>query len=516
MVSNGPDGLPNGKNGNAEPRSDLLSEAPPLIPTDRIAKNTSYLTFALLVQKVLALVFYIVVANAVTTEANGRYLTALSVTGIFGFFIDLGFNQVLIREIAKRRELSNRYLNTVLTFKLFTSVVTYLLMVVFTLIMRYPELTRTLILVMGIEMILDSISLSLYATFRGHQQLQYEAIGTVLNKMLVFGLGVLGIRLGYDVFGVVLAIVLGSVFTLAYASVLLRRRIGWRMLVTFDPAVFRGLLRIAIPFTIAGIFITIYSYQDQVLISSPVVAGPRAASFAAWYGTAYKLATALQFIPLAVAAAIFPAMSAYYVHNKERLVRTFERAMYYLMVLVMPIAFCLFVLAEKIILSLYSTAYSASTLPLQILLLSMPFVFLNFPVGYLLNATDRQARNTLHLGIATVLNLVLNLILIPQFTFNGAAVAWAVSNVVLFTLGLVVAGRIIPYNRRFLLFTLGKTTLAAALAAGAVYAWRHAFGLPVLILESIVFYFALLYVLRGYSLHDGARMYALVRRRHTP
>ncbi|PIR80598.1 flippase, partial [Candidatus Kuenenbacteria bacterium CG10_big_fil_rev_8_21_14_0_10_39_14] len=47
------------------------------------------------------------------------------------------------------------------------------------------------------------------------------------------------------------------------------------------------------------------------------------------------------------------------------------------------------------------------------------FLFINFPVGYLLNACNKQLTNTINLGVTVLVSVVLNILLIPRFSYVG-------------------------------------------------------------------------------------------------
>lgn len=124
---------------------------------------------------------------------------------------------------------------------------------------------------------------------------------------------------------------------------------------------------------------------------------------------------------------------------------------------------------------------------LYIFAFGLIFVFLNYPVGNLLNAAHRQVRNTVHMGIALVVNVVLNLMLIPRSdifgTYIGATIAAVVSSVVLLFLGLPVIGQIIQYDKR-LLFKKFFQILAASSAMGGCL-WLLKEQVPLLFLVAL-------------------------------
>jgi O-antigen/teichoic acid export membrane protein len=515
MASNAPDELRSGKNGNVEGQENGYSQnGVTILHPDRIAKNTSFLTIALIVQKVLSLGYFVYISRSVGPENIGAYLSALAITTVLGFFIDLNFSQALIRETAKRPEKTSQYLSAAITIKILIAIFAYTLAQLYVRVFHLPVIVQHLVLVTGLIMILDSLTLSFYSIFRGHQKLSYEAVGTVVNKVIVVIVGIIGVRLGYGVLYLVCAILLGSCFNVLYSGYFLFRRVGWIYRVSGIWPDIRYLAKIVFPwFALGGVFVTIYGYIDQLLLSNPLLVGERGSSYLSWYGTAYKLTYAFQFIPAAVVAAVFPAMSAYFMTNTDMLRKTFERSLRYLTLLVVPLSLGIIALADRIIISAYTRAYSASIRPLQILIIGLVFIFLNYPVGYLLNATDRQRRNTIHIGIAMVTNIVLNIMLIPHFTFVGAAISSTLSSVLLLVLNIRIAYSVVRFHVWSFVMAIGKSLVAAGTMCIGILFLKESVHPFVTILAASLWYFVVLFLIRGFSMNDGKMLYRVVMRK---
>jgi len=140
-----------------------------------IAKNTIYLTVATIGQKILAFLYFILIARLAGVEGTGKYFFAVSFTTIFSIFVDLGLSSVLIRETAKKREAAGRYLGNILGAKIILGALTYLAVVLTINIMDYPAVTKLMVYLSGIVMLLDSFNVTFYAIFRGRQNLRYES-----------------------------------------------------------------------------------------------------------------------------------------------------------------------------------------------------------------------------------------------------------------------------------------------------------------------------------------------------
>ncbi|MFA5128589.1 MAG: flippase [Patescibacteria group bacterium] len=475
--------------------------------SEKIARNTIYLTIATVGQKVLAFLYFILIARLAGVEGTGKYFFVVSFTTIFSIFVDLGLSSVLIRETAKKREMAGKYLGNILGAKVVLGVLAYLAVVFVINIIDYPAATKLMVYLSGIVMLLDSFNVTFYAVFRGHQNLRYESVGVVVSEILIIIFGGVSLILHAPLYFLLLALMSGSLFNFFFSSILLWKKTDIRPRLMMDKSILISLFKIAYPFALAGIFVKVYSYLDSVLLSKMV--GDIAVGF---WSVAYKLTYAFQFIPMAFAAAVFPAMSAYYVSDKTMLRKTFERVLFYLAILALPIAFGIFSLAEPLVLKIYGASYIPSILPLQVAIFAVVFIFLNYPVSSLLNATDRQMANTTILGISMFVNVVLNVILIPRFSYLGAAISTVISHTLLFILGLIFVGRVVDYNKKFIFGALFKIVISAgAMSAVIIYLRPYVYWI-FLVPVGAAIYFCLLFLLRGMEWRDVKNIFKALKK----
>jgi O-antigen/teichoic acid export membrane protein len=124
---------------------------------------------------------------------------------------------------------------------------------------------------------------------------------------------------------------------------------------------------------------------------------------------------------MAFTASLYPALSAYWHNNREQLSITFERAINYSLIIGIPIMIGTIAMADQIVL-LFKEGFTSAAWPLQISMMAVPFMFLSYPIGSLLNACDRQKRNTINIAIVAIGSALLNLYLIPRFGVIDACI----------------------------------------------------------------------------------------------
>jgi O-antigen/teichoic acid export membrane protein len=435
-------------------------------------------------------------ARALGPEDLGKYYFAISFTTIFAIFIDLGLANVLTREVAKWQERAGEFLGSVLALKLPLAIISLFALFISINALGYPTLVKNLVYISAISMVLDSFSMTFFSFARGRHNLFFESIASVSFQIvvLIFGLGALYFNLG--LYWLMFALAAASIFYFIYSFSLLK--IKWK--VSFKPIYNKGLIRdivkITMPFAVFAILQRCYMYFDTVLLSR--LAGDREVGL---YQIAFKTVFAIQFIPLAFTASLYPAFSSYWAKNREQLATSFERAMNYLIIISLPVSVGIIILSDKIML-LFKSDFSEAALPFRIAMLSLIFIFLNYPVGSLLNACDRQRKNTFNMGIVLVLSVVLNLILIPFYKAAGASITVFITNLIMFILGIREVSKIISYRKGKILSVFIRSFAAVILMGVATFYLKEYLNIFIIMPIVGIIYFAFIFIFGGIKKED--------------
>jgi len=461
-----------------------------------IAKNTSYLTMALILQKIISFTYFTLLARYVGPANLGKYYFAISFTTIFAIFIDLGFANVLTREVAKDQNRSQKWLANILTLKVPLALLSLAAVFILINILGYDETTRNLVYISSICMVLDSFTVTFFAVIRGFHNLKFESISSVIFQLIVLTFGYGALLLGGGLIPAMFALALASSYNFIYSLVILQRKIKIGIKIAYDKYLIKEILVVSWPFAVYAIFQRLYTYLDSVLLS--ILAGDEQVGL---YQIAFKIIFALQFLPMAFTASLYPAMSSYWQNNREQLAISFERAMNYLIIISLPIIVGAIVLADKIVL-LFKAGYGGALLPLQISIISLFFIFVNFPIGSLLNACDKQRRNTFNMGIVTAVSIVLNLLLIPHWQAAGASLTVLVTNMLMFVLGMLSVKKIITYRSGKNMKIFLKVLLSSLAMGLIIFFGKTYLNVFVATICGAFIYFSLLLSLGGFKKAD--------------
>ncbi len=463
----------------------------------KIAANTTWFTLALILQKIISFVYFTYLARVLGAENLGQYVFALSFVTIFSIIVDFGSNHFITREVAKDHLLSQKLLSNVFGFKIFSSILSVVIIFLTVNLLGYQILTKQLIYIATFLMLVESLVISCYAIIRGWHNLKYESFGTVTVQLLITIIGIITLQFTTNLQVLLFVLLAVNILNLFYALSLLYWKLNLKIKFSFDFDYWKKIFLIILPFALSAGFTKVYGAFDQVLLSklaSNVALG--------YYAVAYKLTFALQFLPLALVASLYPAMSTYFTHDKDMLNKAFTRAVYYLLILTIPLSFGIIFLADKFILTLYTEEYIGSILPLQILIASLIFLFINFPLGSLLNAANKQSRNTLNIGLAMIFNILLNLFLIPQFQAVGAAIASFLSTFILFLLNLFIAKSLLKIDYKYLLKVTIKTLFASTFMIIIIFFSLQYFNWLVSAIFGSLFYLIIQIIIKSITSRD--------------
>jgi PST family polysaccharide transporter len=229
----------------------------------------------------------------------------------------------------------------------------------------------------------------------------------------------------------------------ALATVLLIRRWSadglWVGVRSATAAELRNLVAVGWPLVIAGMSISVYMRIDQIMLGRMM-----GDSGVGLFSAAVRVSEALYFVPLAAAASVAPALTA----ARHRSVAEYERRMLSVMRLLVWLGFAVALVfaafAHPIIHALYGSAYAGAAAVLSI------HAWIGVLVGLSLCGdqwltNEGYVKYSMYRTVAgAVVNVLLNLTLIPRLGIIGAALASCAGQMV----SVIVTTALLPKSRR--------------------------------------------------------------------
>jgi O-antigen/teichoic acid export membrane protein len=391
----------------------------------RAVSNSAFVLGARLVSRLIALVVVITLANSLGADRYGRYTTLVAYSALVSVIADLGFNPLYTREAARHSGDLGRYLGTLLVVKVLLAASAVIFLGV---ALDVGAGLGALILPGAALLVATTYANLLRNTFYSVGRAEFDAIAILAEISIQGGLILYGARIHAGVGFFIWAYAASFAFTIGYSLVVIRVfRLG-RIRLALDPALVKAWLPLALPFAYTFFLTNLYFRADV-----PILQHFRPFAEVGWYQLAYKPFEALQFIPLALQAVVYPLLGVYYIADSSRLHLAYERFFKVLVLLGWPLTVGTFVLVHPI--GRLFRLFPQSEPALRILAFGIVFLFANSAFYAMLNAINRQDLNAWATGLAAALNISINLVAIPLFGYIGASATTVITEAALCTFG---------------------------------------------------------------------------------
>lgn len=459
-------------------------------------KNVIGLFFSQMISYALIFFYTIYLARYLGAEGYGIISFALAFSGIFSILADLGLNTLIVREVSRDKSLANKFLVNAILIKVLLSVLSFFLIVLIVNLIGYSQVIINVVYFISLSLIITSLLGIFYSIYQSFEKMEYQSLGLVINSTIIFTGVMIGIYLGFDVTKFAIIFFVSSVITLVYSILILL----WKFFIPkieYDINFWKKILEEAIPFGITGISVMLYINIDSVILST--LQNNEVVGF---YNAAYRLVLFLIIVPNTINIAIFPSMSKYHLTSESLLRIINEKYFKLMLILGVPIAVGITLLANKIILLIYGADYINAIIALQILIWIIVFTFASASSTKLLEATNNQLAITKITSISVIINIILNLMLIPRYSYIGASVATVITEIIVVASIFIVSNKL-GYGIRIkkVIRDLIKIIIASILM-GIVLANLIYLNLIILLIISIIVYCTTLIALRGIDNED--------------
>lgn len=482
----------------------------------RVAKNSFFLFIGNNINKVFSFVLIIILARYLGVSNFGKLSFALSFTGLFLIFTDLGMRVFFKREVSRDLSKAKKYLSNVLSLKLILSVFTFILVFIVINLLNYPFETKYIVYLATIFIILQSYLDSFDFIFQAFEKMQYSSFLRAFRILIRLLLAIVIIWLGYGLIELMYVYIISSLISLFLSAyICIKKFTTFNFRLEKDFAL--NLLKRSIPFGIAGIFMTIYAKIDITMLSklaptslSGIYSNVTTDTVIGWYSAAHNLLDSLTFIPLAFSAALAPIAARAFVDNLPRLKLIYEKSFTYITYITIPIVVGTIILADKIIDLIYGSEYRNGALALQILIVMIFFNFQVYTFGLALNSMNKEKITMIAAVLAVIVNVGLNFWLIPIYSFIGAAVTTIISEITYFVFCYYFTSKLLM---KLNLIKITWKPLLSGLIMGTIIYYLTDFNLFLLIALGSILYIGLLFLFRAFTERDKEFVNKLIGRK---
>ncbi len=387
----------------------------------RYFANTGWLFFGRTSRMVTALFVGVYVARYLGPSNFGLLSYAGSFVGLFSAIATLGLDNIVVRDLVRYEKKRDELLGTTFVLKIIGSI---LLLGIVAAAVRFTtndNFTNLLIFIIAVATIFQSFNVIDFY-FRSKVLSKYVVYAQIISGIssAIIKLLFIYFRIGLVYFAAVM-IVESIILAIGFITTYTKQKLNifnWR--IKFYLA--KRLLRDSWPLILSGIAISIYMRIDQVMIKEMITPGA-----VGNYAVAVRLSEVWYFIPMAITSSLFPAIiNAKKVSEKlyhRRLQKLYDLMTWLAIGIALPITF----LANDIIRLLFGVQYQDAAGVLRIYVWAGVFVFLGVASSQYLIAENYTKISFSTTFVGGIVNVILNIIMIPRYGINGAAIATLIS-----------------------------------------------------------------------------------------
>ena len=460
-----------------------------------IFKNTFWLGLAEGISRAATFILFIYVARILGATEYGKFSFVLAIISLGSILPGFVSADIITREFSQEREKEKEFPD-IFSLKILLGLTTIFLLLFLSFFVTQDIVIGKVLRILSIYWIFNSLLETFYAFFRARQRMEYESFFKVLDALLTASLGLFVIfkmpsieNLSYAYLAE--GLILLAILLLFFHFKVYRLRLSWNMVI------WKKILSFSWPMALTGVIAGIYSQIDTFMMGS---FGQLTQT--GWYNAAFRI-TRLVLVPMAlVSQSFYPVLSGLFMKQKNDFQKIWNYQFKIMTILAIPLTIGGIVLAPRIIDFFYGKSYASSVLAFQFLMVMTGIIFLyeGFRQTLIISHLQRKIFWIVLSGAA--INIVLNFILIPKYSLNGAALATVATNVVIFSLFLKFTLKytaLNPFNPE-----ISANLIRVLISGGIMYltiSRSFVYNLPVIvsILVGTIVYFTAFFLLSNFK-----------------
>ena len=365
------------------------------------------------------------IIRALPVEDFGHFSNLLSFGLIVQYIADFGLSSVLVKELSARptEELALRGKAQGLVWLISGVLLVGSSVTIFCL---YPTwVLRGQALLMTFMGVAFFQCAGYTAVVRAREDMEWNACGHVVHKLVLMGGVVLSIHLAGGVWGIAGAHALAGLVLLFFYVAVVCRRYGL-VSATWDPSYWVHLFRRSLPLG-SGLFVRQFAWQVDIFLltalTTPYIVG--------LFSAPYRIFAACLLLAQVLAIPIFPMLSRLSAAgDRAGFERVYQRSIKFLLLFGVPAAALGWCFSSLIVNRMLGSAYAETTDVFRLLSLIFPLIFAGALFPFVFAALDRQLTFVLISLVGLALRVGVAAALVPTVGFIGACYGVLISETV--------------------------------------------------------------------------------------
>lgn len=461
-----------------------------------IKKNFMYYTLLKILNIIFPLITFPYVARVLSAEGIGKVNFSLSVINYFILISQAGIPTYAIRECAKYRDDKDKLSKTVQEILILNSITVLIAFFLLIVIINNVETLfnyKKILLMMSLNIL--SVNIGIEWLYQAIEEYRYITIRSCIVKLIALIAVFLFIREENDFFlyGLItiLSVSLGYFFNFIHAKKYIY------ILKKYPFYDFKKHIRPIILLFAMSLSISIYVNLDKVMLG--FISGNKSVGL---YTTANKMVKVILALVTSLGTVLLPRMS-YYIEkkSKQEINKLISKSLDFILMISIPASIGIIMLAKPIILVLAGWDYVDAIITIKIISPIIVAIGLSNLIGIQILVSHGKEKLTLiSIIIGAVINFTLNLILIPMFHQNGAAIGTLIAEIVVTLAQLLLSFQYIKGNinyKNIVSYLIGALLIVITSIAISYISSGFIITTVLSVFLSVGIYFVFLYLIKN-------------------
>ncbi len=385
------------------------------------------------------------VQNSVGAADYGIYFSILNFTLLFNMVLDMGTTNFNNRNIARNNQLLDKHLSSYIILRLLLGLAYFAVIFAVALLIGYRGIQLRLLFWIGLNQFLNAFLLYVRSNISALLMFKTDSILSVTDKLLMIlfcGLLLWG-NLTDEPFRIewfVWCQTVAYLITIAVALFIVLRKANLHRL-TWNWPFFVVIIKKSLPYALVTFLMACYYRIDSVMLERMLPDGNGAVQSGV-YASAFRLMDTLAMIAYLFSVILLPLFSKM-LKQREDVVPVVRTSFSLLTLFSVSAVVILYVYREPVIQMFYPDIAESSVAVFRLIIFGLIPIAMTYLFGTLLTANGSMKVLNLIAVVGIVINVTVNLLLIPRMQACGSAVASFCTQFVVSALQFVLAMRII-------------------------------------------------------------------------
>ena len=373
-------------------------------------------------QMLLTLVVGMLTARYLGPTNYGIIGETASYVSFFSVICQLGFTSTAVKELMDNKEKEGEILGTTIFFRVCTSLVSSIAITALLYVLKEGDKVIVWVaFLQSLSLLFQSFEMLHYwyqSRLETHISVKIQSLAYVIMAGYKILILILGKSVQWFAFSTALeAAVIGAALVWVY-----RKGPGGKLSVSISAG--KEILKRSYQFILSGLMATIYGEMDKIMLGEML-----SEAAVGFYTAATKISTMWSFVLMALINSSRPVIIASKSKDNELYIKQNKRLYAVIIWIGIAAGLGLTLVGKWLIFFMYGEAYMPATSSLQISAWYTMFAMLGTARGIWIVCEDKAKYVKYYLGIGTIVNVILNYMLIPQFGAGGAAAATLITQI---------------------------------------------------------------------------------------